>query len=492
MSCFMGIDLGTSSVKVLLADERGNIKGISQRNYDIRKRRSEYAEQDMEVLWEACRDAIRETVDADPQRGADIAGIGFSGQMHGLVLVDKDGVPLRDAIIWADQRSAEEIREVYARIPEESYRSVSLNSLSTGFLAASLLWVRKNEPKLYEKAYKVMLPKDYIRYKLCGTFATDASDASGTGLFDVSKRQWAWEMMNRLEIGRELFPECHEAAEQAGATSRSCEAQTGLKAGIPVVFGGGDTPMQALGNGITGPGTLAANIGTACQIAAVEGSPVHDANYRTNTFCHVCGQQWMVMGAHLSGGVALKWLRDQILRMKSYDVMTALAGTAPAGSEGLLFLPYLNGERTPYHDPNARGIYLGLTLKHSRAHMIRSAMEGIVYGLRNSLEIFQDMGILSDRVIASGGGARGRLFLEIQADVFGKDIYTNLCGEQAGMGAAITAAVGVKAFDSFAEACREMVHMSPEPVRPNAERRKVYEEQYARYRELYPRNKDLF
>lgn len=492
MAYFMGIDLGTSSVKALITDERGSALGFGQRGYDIRKPRMNYAEQDMERLWDCTVSAIRGALASCPDGAERIAGIGFSGQMHGLVPADRDGRPVRDAVIWADQRSGEEIEDIYRAIPREEYQSVTLNALSTGFLIPSLLWVKKREPENFKRIDKVLLPKDYIRSRMCGRFGTDATDASGTAVFDTKGRQWAWDFIRRLGLPAELFPECHEAYEIAGEVTAACAEQTGLKKGTPVVYGGGDTPMQALGNGMTGPGYLVSNIGTASQISSVMGEAVHDKAYRTNTFCHVCGNTWMLSGANLSGGVALKWLMREILQMESYDAMTALAGQVPPGSDGLLFFPCLCGERTPYNDPGARGVYLGLTLGHTRGHLIRSAMEGIVFELKNSLSIFDELGVRYDRIIASGGGAGSRLFLELQADIFGREIYTNAGREQACMGAALTAAVGTGAFPDFARACESMVHYREEAAEPNMEHHKIYMERFEVYKRIYEQNRELF
>lgn len=295
-----------------------------------------------------------------------------------------------------------------------------------------------------------------------------------------------------FQMPKEIFPECHEAYEAAGTVNKECAEQTGLKEGIKIAYGGGDTLMQGVGNGIIRPGVLAANIGTSCQISGGFNEPLYDEKFRTNTFCHVKEDLWMLMGAHLSGGVALKWLMNNILEMGSYDEMTSLAATVPAGSEGLVFLPYLSGERTPYNDPNAKGIYFGMTLKHERAHMIRSTMEGIVFGLRTSIEIFKDLGIEYHKIIASGGGARGKLFLEMQADIFDCEIYTNQGNEQACIGAAITAAIAAGEFGNYEEACDKLVHMKDTIVTPNHENQKYYEEQFAIFRELYGHNADLF
>ncbi|HAX51557.1 xylulokinase [Muricomes intestini] len=492
MQYYIGIDLGTSSVKSLLMREDGEIIDTAQEGYDIIKPDQQYAQQDMNLLCRAAERTIQAILKKHPGTRDNIRGVGYSGQMHGLVMIDKDGNLIRDAIIWADQRSGEEIRDIYSVIPEEEYKKVVLNSLSTGFLISSLMWVKKHEPEVYAKIFKVMLPKDYLRYKMCGELGTDMSDASSAVIFDTKNRQWAWEFIDRLGLEREFFVPCHEAYEIAGEVTAGCEKNTGLWEGTKLVYGGGDSLMQGIGNGIISPGTLSANIGTSSQLSCALPEPLYDSRYRTNTFCHVREDRWMLMGANLSGGVALKWLMRNVLDMQSYDEMTALAEKVPAGSRDLLFLPYLSGERTPYNDPDAKGIYLGLTLKHARAEMIRSTMEGIIFGLRNSLEIFQDMGIEFQRIFASGGGARGHLFRQIQADMFGKEIYTSVGKEQACVGAAITAAVGTGGYASYEEACGCVVRLSEDVVIPDAENQKIYEERYAVYKELYPRNKDLF
>lgn len=492
MNYYLGVDIGTSSVKSLLMDAEGRIAGTSQIGYDIIKSSLKYAEQNMEEIWEATRKTIADIVRRYPKEAAKIQGVSYSGQMHGLVMVDKDGNLIRNAIIWADQRSAEEIEKIYQIVGKDAYRNVVLNSLSTGFLISSLVWVMEHEHENYERIHAVMFPKDYIRFRMCGELGTDMSDASSGAIFDTCKRQWAWELIEKLGIRKEIFPECRESSEIAGEVTKDCAAQTGLKAGIKIAYGGGDTLMQGVGNGIIAPGTLAANIGTSCQLSGGFHEPVYDKEFRTNTFCHVKKDLWLLMGAHLSGGVAMKWLMNQILDMGSFDEMTALAATAPAGSEGLVFLPYLSGERTPHNDPDARGIYFGMTLKHTRAHMIRSTMEGIVFGLRSSVEIFKELGIEYHKIIASGGGARGQLFLQMQADIFDCDIYTNQGSEQAGIGAAITAAVACGEYRDYEEACSKLVHMKDEVVSPVRENQKYYEEQFAVYKELYCHNKDLF
>lgn len=492
MALFMGIDLGTSSVKTILMNGDGDIQCVSQKGYDIQKEKVTYAEQNMEVLWQAAKETIQEVMASPKIRKEEIQGISFSGQMHGLVMVDKDGALLRPAIIWADQRSGEVIQDTYHNISKKELAEITYNTLAAGFLGASLLWVKKEEPEIYEKAAWVMLPKDYIRYQICGEIGTDASDASSSGIFDVAKRQWNKELLERLGLEPKLFPKVAESYHQAAAVTAACGEATGLPVGTPVFYGGGDSLMASVGNGMIRPNMLSANIGTASQLVCTLEKPLADGLYRTNTFCHVKEDLWNIQGSNLSGGVSLKWLMKNILHKQSYDEMTALAEKIPAGSEGLFFLPYLSGERTPYHDPLARGIFLGLSLKHEEGHMIRSVMEGIIYSLKNSLEIFQDMGITYGKIIASGGGARSQLFLQMQADIFDDAVYTTEGEEQACVGAAITAAVGAGYYSSYEEACERMVTYKDGITEPCRENQKIYEKGYQIYKELYIHNKEIF
>lgn len=491
MDCYMGIDVGTSSVKAMIMDVSGKTVGIGYSAYDIMKPYADYAEQSMEFLWEATKEAIRMALLQSSGAENEIKGIGLSGQMHGLVLLGEDGKPIRNAIIWADQRSQDAIEDIYSCIPREEYGETTLNSVSTGFFVSSLLWVRKHEPELYKKVCKAILPKDYIRYRLCGELATDKSDASATLIFDVKRRDWAHSFIKKLGIRESLFVPSLESYEIAGEVTKFAQEETGIIACTPVVCGGGDTLMQAVGNGIIAPGILASNIGTASQLTCAVESPVYDGQFRTNTFCHVKEGLWSVVGANLSGGVSLKWLMKNILKMENYDEMTNLAAKVSAGSEGLLFLPYLSGERTPYQDPNAKGIYLGLTLTHSREHLIRSTMEGVVFALKNSLEIFEGMDIRFHKIIASGGGARSRLFMQIQADMFGEEIYTGMSNEQACLGAIITAAVGTGGFRDFGEACNALVKLKEEYIIPDPENQKIYQERFRAFKQLYKKNKEL-
>lgn len=492
MKTLLGIDIGTSSVKSLLMREDGTAVGTAQQEYDLLKPQAVYAEQDMEILWQATCKTLQLLTRIYPEEISQLAGISYSGQMHGLVAIDKNGKLIRNAIIWADQRSKEEIRELYQQIPEAEYHSVSLNRASVGFLISSLLWMKKHEPENYEQIARVMLPKDYIRYQMTGELGTDVSDASATGIFDTGKRQWAWNLIGRLGLRADIFVPCYEADEIAGEITGVCAKETGLPQGTKVTFGGGDSFMQAIGNGAIEMGILTANIGTACQLSGALNRPLFDKQFRTNTFCHALKDQWFLMGANLSGGVAMQWLKNQILECSDYEELFRSAASSPAGSHGLLFLPYLNGERTPWNDPNARAIYFGLNLKHQRADLIRATMEGIVFGQKASLEIFYEIGFASQKIIVSGGGTKNRLMRQIMADMFNQEVYLSCVSEQACAGAVMTAGVGTGVYASYEEVCEKMVQFQPEIIEPDPEAVKIYSEQFQIFKELYPANEELF
>lgn len=489
MDYLMGIDLGTSSVKTIIMDLDGNVAALGQENYDIQIPSAGYAEQDIELLWEAAAKTIKQAITNGRINSSDIKGIGFSGQMHGLVLLDKEMKPIRPMIIWADQRANRQINNIYNIIGRDEFRKITLNSLSPGFFLCSLMWVRDNEPQNYNKAYKAVLPKDYIRYKLCGELATDVTDASATLAFDGAKRCWAFDIIDKIGIDISLFPEHGEAYQIAGETIKECAEKTGLRCRIPVVYGGGDAIMQSVGNGIIKPGVISSNIGTAGQLTSAVASPVFDKQYRTNTFCHSKEDLWIIYGAHLNGGIVLKWLRNNYFPQFTFREFDKAASEIPAGSEGILFLPYLSGERTPYHDPFAKGILYGMTLNHNYKHMIRAAMEGVIFSLRLSLEIFKELNIPIEQVVASGGGAKSSVWIQMQADIFNKDIYTVSSDEAACTGAAIVAGVGVEIYKSIEQACFRIVKYNQAVTLPNLKNVKVYDEAFEKFKMLYQNNK---
>lgn len=487
----MGIDLGTSSVKVLLIDEAGNTLGIRANSYEIQSCRPGWAEQDMDRLWEATAAAIKDLLVDIGVNPETIKGIGLSGQMHGLVLLNRNRQLIRPAIIWIDQRSAPQLEELCGSGMERQFQDTTLNTPGTGFYASSLLWLKEQEPENYRRIWKALLPKDYIRYRLCGTIGTEETDASGTLIFDTSRRLWAEELAEQVGLDPQIFPACHRSCETAGGVTADCARATGLAQGTPVMFGGGDQPMQAVGNGMISPGMICANIGTGSQLSCVVDRPLFDPSYRTNTFCHVNGT-WTIMGASLNGGIALNWLRDNFFQGNGYASLNHYIEEVPAGSDGLIFLPYLAGERSPHMDSNAKAIFFGLTLRHNYKHFARAVMEGITFSLREAMEIFYELGISCERVVASGGGAKSRSWLQIQADILGKEIYTSKCTEEACLGAAIIAGVGAGVYGSLGEACGQLVSFKDEVIFPRTENCELYEEQFQKYRQLYPCNRSLF
>lgn len=492
MAYLMAIDLGTSSVKTLIMTESGQALGISQETYLVQTPAPGYAEQDMTALWQATARTIRQALAKSGVAAAAIAGIGFSGQMHGLVLVDDRGQPVRPAIIWADQRSSGEIAEIYRLTGQDRFRNTIQNTLSPGFLFSSLYWIRQHEPASLEKTRAVLLPKDFLRLQLCGEIGTDISDASATGIFDSSRRTWAYDLIAELGLPTAIFPTVHDSTAVAGSVSQASAELTGLAAGTPVVFGGGDSMMHSIGNGIIASGTVAANIGTACQVAAVADRLLYDPQFRTNTFCHAVPDSWITFGGNLNGGSVLKWLRASFLPHLDYRDFDAAAAAIPAGCEGLLFLPYLTGERTPWHDPLARAIAFGLTSRHDYRHLIRAAMEGVVLSMRQSLTILRAMGFPVERLVASGGGARSEPWLAIMASAFQVPVYTVTSTEEACTGAALVAGVGVGVYDSLHQACQSVVHYSDRPVDPDPALMTLYADLAARFETLYRNNRDLF
>lgn len=489
---FLGIDVGTTGAKAVLVDEEGRVIASSTHDYPLLVPRPGWTEQDPHAWWEATVQSIRDVLAAG---GSQVDGVGLTGQMHGLVALDAKGEVVRPAILWNDQRTAEEATWITEQVGPERVLQLTCNPVLTGFTAPKLLWVRRHEPHVYGQVTHILLPKDYVRYRLTGVFATDVADASGTSLFDVRARRWSDEMLAALEVPRSWLPDVFESPEVVGRISEEAAARTGLRAGVPVVAGAGDQAAQAVGTGIVHGGLVSVTIGTSGVVFAHLDAVQVDPLGRTHTFCHAVPGKWHVMGVMLAAGGSLRWLRDGLSVAEwhragtdPYDRMTEEAAEVPPGSEGLLFLPYLSGERTPHADPFARGAFVGLTLRHRRAHLVRAVLEGVAFGLRDSLEILRGMRLVPTEVRASGGGARSALWRQILADVFGAELVTVEVTEGAAYGAALLAGVGVGAFSSVEAACDRVVRVvertSPGPGRGR------YEELYRVYVELYPRLRD--
>ena len=499
MSYLLGIDIGTSGTKVIAIDEGGKLVASASVEYDYSSPKPLWAEQNPALWWDAVCDCCRRIT---AQIGNDdILGIGLSGQMHGLVMLDENGVVLRPAILWNDGRTQKQCDEITATVGLETLVAETANPALTGFTAPKILWVRQNEPATYDATRMMLLPKDYVRYQLTGEFATEVSDASGTLLLNVPRRQWSHVVCDKLGIDRNLLPRVYESTEISGHISARAAELTGLKIGTPVVGGGGDQAAGAVGNGIVQSGIISVTTGTSGVVFAFADTPAVDPQLRMHTFCHAVPNKWHVMGVMLSAGGSLRWYRDTLARSEksvaahmnidAYELIAREADTVGAGSEGLLFLPYLSGERTPHPDPLARGAFVGLTVRHTKAHMARAVLEGVSYGLRDSLEIMKTMGVSIGNVRCSGGGAKSSVWRQIQADVFGYPLSTIAIDEGPALGVALLAGVGTGIYGSVEEACSAVVKVSrgASVIEENV---RVYNDYYRVYGELYPALKATF
>jgi xylulokinase len=492
MALLMGIDVGTSSLKTVVTDECGKVVALHAEEYPVKIPERMQAEQYPSDWWKAAVLSIRGCLRKASLNPREIRCIGLSGQMHGLVPLDRNHEVVRPAIIHLDGRSQAQVEAIYAKAGREAFGRITLNPVFPGFLLASLLWMKEHEPRNYERTSVVVLPKDFIRLKLTGEAATDHTDASGSLSYDTGTGKWSVELIRLLGLDPGKYPPCGESFAIAGKVTKAAAAETGLPEGTPVVFGGADQPLQALGNGVIQPGVMTSTIGTGGQIYSPVDRPVFNPGMNTHTFRNVQPGTWYVLGAMLSAGLSLKWLKQNVLQNMDYKGMDELADKVSPGSDGVIFLPYLLGERTPHLDPNAKAMFWGLSLRHGREHLVRAVMEAVVFGLKESVDIFEGMGIAINRIIASGGGARSRLWLQIQADVFGREIYATNIEEQACMGAAMLAGVGCGEYASLAEACEAMVKVHDSPVVPVPAHVEAYRRQYPLYKEIYRRNAGLF
>ncbi|MCD8352237.1 MAG: xylulokinase [Planctomycetaceae bacterium] len=477
----LGIDIGTSGSKAVLMDLDGSVMASHSEEYGITTRSPGWAEQDPEIWVDKVLHCIRTVVSTGT---GEVRGIALSGQMHGIVLVDKEGNPLRDAILWADSRTGREVEEIQSLVGEKTLRATTMNRLAAGYGLASLYWLRKHEPAIVDRAACVLCPKDFVRGRLTGVFSQEASDASATCCYDVGSGDWAWDILKTVDIPHGIFPRVRHSTDQAGTLRSEIAAMCGLRAGIPVFHGGADSGMAGIGAGVVGEGTIGLNIGSGGQVSTILGEPKCDREFRTSTFCHPIPGYWMLQGSTLCAGLALKWFRDNFCPESSYESLSAMAAEIQPGSEGLLFLPYLTGERTPWYDPYARGIFAGLSLKHGIPHMVRAIMEGVVMALEQSYSLFRDMGIEGKQIISMGGGARSSLWAQIQADIFGVPVIPITDGD-ACIGAAMTAGVGANLFGSFQEACDIMVHPGRRRFEPNATTNDLYTTLKGQFRNLY-------
>ncbi|MFP3041125.1 xylulokinase [Treponema primitia] len=484
MAFLMGIDLGTSSLKVIIIDTKGVIQAESSKAYQFDSPVNGYAEQKTEVWWSACCECIRDALSRLNAPASEIRGISFSGQMHGAVLLDKDRNVIRPAILHCDARSGVEVQKINRIFTEKHLRDSQLNPVYTGFLLTSLVWVRDNEPELYGRVRYAFLPKDFLKMMLCGELSTDYSDASGTLAYDIQHNCWSKEVLNALDIPPEFFPECSASDHVAGRVSKKAAEATGLWEGTVVVNGGADQVMQAVGNGAIRPGQATVNIGTSGQVCFQSDRPIRNPGLSTNTFCAYRSGAWITMGATMSAGLAFKWFRN-ILPPGDYRALDGEIEKLHPGSGGLLFLPYLNGERTPHVNPNISGMFMGLNLNTSGTHMARAVMEGVTYALMQCIEVCGDLGLQAGELIASGGGARSPVWLQMQADIYNIPLKTTVSEEQACIGAAAMAGLGSGVFSSIEEACAAFVRYKDRIYTPNPENHGIYQQYYRLFKDAY-------
>ena len=501
MQYYLGIDIGTSGTKTVLFDLRGTVVASCTGEYPLYQPQNGYAEQDPQDWTDAVLHTVRAVMDEsriDPQ---DVKGIGLSGQMHGLVMLDRENRIIRPAIIWCDQRTAAECAEITERIGAERLIGITANPALTGFTASKILWVRNHEPENFDKCAHILLPKDYIRFVLTGAYATEVSDASGMQLLDVPHRCWSDKVLEKLGIDKALLGRVYESPEITGTVTAEIAAKTGLAEGTPVVGGAGDNAAAAIGTGVAEEGKAFTTIGTSGVVFAHTDKPVIASQGRVHTFCCAVPGAWHVMGVTQAAGLSLKWFRDQFcdaemqtargLGIDEYVLMDKEASLSPIGANRLLYLPYLMGERTPHLDANARGVFFGLSAMHQKRDLIRAVMEGVAYSLRDCMEVFRDMQIGVSDMAACGGGGSSALWRQMLADLFECPITTTASREGPALGAAILAMVGTGAYPSVPAACREIVKPAQSCL-PDPNAMPVYARYYQLYREIYPQVKKQF
>ena len=497
----IGIDIGTSGCKTIILDDNGNVICRATQEYPLDTPQPGYSEQDPEDWWQAVIDTSTQVLQ-NIDRPSEIKGIGLSGQMHGLVCLDKDGEVLRPAILWNDQRTGKQCQQIHDIAGGiHGLLKYTNNQMLPGYTGGKILWLREHEPHLFEKLHTFLNPKDYIRYKLTGEFATEVSDASGTGLFDVRDRKWSFDLTEKLELPKSIFPKCYESHEISGVISKQAAELTGLTEGLPVAGGGGDAVVQTTGTGLVNPGILGTTLGTAGNASMALDKCFENRGAKLQIFCNNLPDRWHCMGVTLAAGGSLRWARDMLGGSESdiarwtgedvYSIFMKEAKRAQPGCEGLFFLPYLIGERCPHPDPNARGGFIGLTLRHDRSSMLRSILEGAIYSLKDVTSLIEDMGITVDEIRTSGGGVKSELWRQIHADIFGTSVVTvSGAAEGGAYGAALLAGVGVGIWPSVEEAT-EMIEVEnrTEPIAKNNE---IYQKLFPIYKSFYGQLKSSF
>lgn len=487
---FLGIDIGTGGTRSVIIDENGAVIATATAAHaPFASPQVGWAEQDPHDWWRAAVESIREVLKS--HNAAEIKGIGLSGQMHGATLLDKNDQVLRPALLWCDQRTEKQCRDLDREIGRENLIRLVCNPAITGFTLPKLLWSRENEPEIWNQTTTVLLPKDYVRLRLSGDKATDVADASGTLLFDVQKRNWSDEMFDRLGLNRSLVPKVYESIEVTGTVNKRAAAETGLIEGTPIVAGAGDNAAGAVGMGIVAAGNASATIGTSGVFFVTTDQPKFDLNGRIHTLCHAVPDRWHMTGVTLSAGFSLRWFRENFGAGKSFEELGDSAEAITAGSEGLFWLPYLMGERTPHLDAHARAAFIGLTATHTNAHAVRAVMEGVAFSLRDCLSIFRELDLPIDKVRLGGGGAKSPIWRKIQADVYAATVETIAAEEGAAFGAALLAGVGTGGWKTVDEACETSIRISS-TLEPESANTAVYDRAFQTYQKIYPALKEVF
>lgn len=499
MAYVIGVDLGTSGTKTVLFDEKGTVIASATVEYPLYQPKNGYAEQEPTDWYNAAVSTIKTVLAKSGVNAADIAGLGISGQMHGLVMLDENNEVIRRSIIWCDQRTEKEVEEMNEKLGREKLIEITANPALTGWTAAKILWVRNNEPENYAKCRHILLPKDYVRFMLTGDYATEVSDASGMQLLDVPHRCWSKKVCDALDIDMAMLPKVYESCEVTGTISKAAAELTGLKEGTIVVGGAGDNAAAAVGTGVVTDGKAFTTIGTSGVVFAHTSNISIDPKGRVHTCCAAVPGAWHIMGVTQAAGLSLRWFRDnfcgdeistaKLMNVDTYEIMTAEAQTVPIGSERLLYLPYLMGERTPHLDPNARGMFFGLSAIHTKKHLLRAVMEGVSYSLRDCVEICREMGINVSDMMACGGGGTSPLWRQMLADLYGCPVKTAASKEGPALGVAILAMVGAGIYKSVPEACAAIVKVD-KTQQPIAENIPEYEKFYKLYTKIYPSVKE--
>ncbi len=484
---YIGIDIGTTSVKILAIDEKGSIVKAAVKDYPIFFPKPLWSEQNPE-------DWVTQTINglAELLEGMDkeeVKAISFSGQMHGLVILDALDRVIRPAILWNDQRTEKECRYLNDEIGREKISQWTGNLALTGFTAPKLLWLKENEPSSFARIKKVMLPKDYVAYRLSGVFATDMSDASGTLYLDVKNRKWSEPMLDLLEITEGQLPDLYESYETVGYIKKELADQLGLKPEVRIIIGGGDQAVAAVGGGVTGPGACSLSLGTSGVVFAATDNFFADANNSLHSFCHANGK-YHQMGVTLAAAASLKWWVEEVNKSGDFDGLLKEAEEAPI-ADSVFYLPYLMGERTPHNDPYCRGTFIGMDMTHRRKHLTRAVLEGVAFSLRDTFEIMKDMGISIPVISINGGGAKSRLWCEIIANVLNVKVVKLNANEGPAYGAAILAAVGSGLFPTVEAACASFIRVS-ESIEPDREKAELYNSKYSIFKEIYPATRELF